>query len=67
MGRGSIWTDDPPIIAGRRVGAWEVGLTPSGPAAYGEWRPNTDALIQAGLGIDWDGSLRAGVGLRARF
>jgi hypothetical protein len=67
VGPGGIRDHRPPIIGGRSLGAWTVGVTPNGPAMHGTWRPSDATRVDVGLGLDWDGSPRVGVGLRARF
>jgi len=42
-------------------------VTPNGPAMHGTWRPSDATRVDVGLGLDWDGSPRVGVGLRTRF
>lgn len=42
-------------------------MTVSGPAAHLRVDVGEDTRVDVGLGLDWQGKPRVGVGLRARF
>jgi len=67
VGQGGSFNYRPPIIMGQRLGNWTYGLTLHGPAAHGRWDVGEYARLDVGVGLDWQGKPRIGVGFRARF